>query len=332
MRRQPKKVIDKLIRVVFIAVALCATLAPQLVAAQTFPTKPVRLIVPFAPGGPTDIIARLVAQKLQEVWGQPVIVDYKPGAGTIVGTDFVAKSAPDGYTMGMAISAHMINPSLQSSLPYDTLKDLVGVSEVAEAAFGLFAHPSLQANNIPELIALAKKSPGKITYATPGTGTGTHLAVELFKSVAGIDIVHVPYKGSSPAQQDVISGRVDLLSDVLFAAMPLVKAGKLKVIAVASPQRVSYAREYPTIAETLPEVSAKSIIGIVMPSRTPRELVRRVSADIAKTVKSPDLAERMSQLGMEPIGSTPEEYDALIRSEIEKWAKVVKASGAKASD
>jgi tripartite-type tricarboxylate transporter receptor subunit TctC len=173
---------------------------------------------------------------------------------------------------------------------------------------------------------------GQVAYATPGTGTGTHLAGELLRSVAGIDIVHVPYRGSSPAQQVVIAGRVPLLFDVVYSAMPLVKAGKLKVIAVASPTRVSYAREYPTIAETFPEVSATSVIGIIMPSATPSDIIRRVSADVAKTLKSPDLAERMSQLGMEPVGSTPDEYNALIRAEIEKWGKVVKLSGAKASD
>ena len=249
-----------LVRTMLVAIATSGSLATNAAMAQAYPAKPVRLIVPFAPGGPTDIIARLVAQKLHETWGQPVIVDYKPGAGTVVGTDYVAKSAPDGYTMGMAISAHMINPSLRQSLPYDTLKDLVGVTQVAAAPFALFANPSMPANTIAEVVALAKKNPGQVAYATPGTGTGTHLAGELLRSVAGIDIVHVPYKGSSPAQQDVIAGRVPLLFDVMYSAMPLVKAGKLKVIAVASPTRVSYAREYPTIAEAFPEVSATSVV------------------------------------------------------------------------
>ena len=320
------------LRVARCCTALGLAVLAAAVQAQSYPVKPVRLVVPFAPGGPTDIIARLVAQKMTDIWGQQMVVEYKAGAGTVLGTDFVAKSPADGYTLGMAISAHMINPSLQSKLPYDTLRDLVGVTQLCVTHFGVFAHPSVDANTIPELIALAKRQPGKLTYGTPGTGTGTHLAAELLKSVAGIDIVHVPYKGSAPAQQDVMGGRVPLLFDVLYSVMPHIKAGKLKALAVASPQRVWYARELPTIAESYPEVSALSIIGIIAPAGVPRDVLAKVSADIGRAVKSSDLTERMLGFGMEPVGSTPEAYDALIRTEIDKWAKVVKTSGAKASD
>jgi tripartite-type tricarboxylate transporter receptor subunit TctC len=306
-----------------------AALLPLSAIAQTYPAKPVRLMVPFPPGGATDIIGRLVAAKMQEVWVQPVVVENKPGAGTVVGTDYVAKSAPDGHTLGMVVTAFVINPSLRKDLPYDTLEDLAPVTHVSVQHLVMAAHPSLAANSIAELIALAKRNPGKLAYATPGSGTAMHLSVELLKTTAGIDLVHVPYKGGTPAQQDVLAGHVPILMDVLYAVTPLIKSGKIKVLALLSPQRAPESPEYPVVAEAVPGVSALSIVGIVAPGATPRDLVRRISADIARAVKSSDLTERMKQQGMEPVGSTPEQFDALIRSEIDKWAKVVKLSGAK---
>jgi tripartite-type tricarboxylate transporter receptor subunit TctC len=316
----------KLVRALALA---CAAALPGAALAQTFPAKPVRLVVPFPPGGATDIIARLLGQKLQEIWGQATIIEYKPGGGTVVGTDFVAKSPPDGYTMGIVITAHVINPGLRSDLPYDTLKDLSGVSMVAVQQIALVATPGLEANTVPELIALAKKNPGKLSYATPGTGTAMHLAGELLKSQAGIDIVHVPYKGGAPAYPDVISGRVALQIDPLSASMPNIKGGKVKLLATTGPQRAPTVPDVPTVAETLPGFSVLSISGVVVPSATPREIVRKASADINRALASPDLAERMAQQGMEPSGNTPEQFDAFIRAEIEKWSTVVKASGAK---
>jgi tripartite-type tricarboxylate transporter receptor subunit TctC len=295
--------------------------------AQAFPVKPVRLIVPFPPGGATDIIGRLVAGKMQEVWGQSVLVENRPGAGTVVGTDLVAKSAPDGHTLGMVVTAHVINPSLRQNMPFDTLKDLAAVTQVSVQHLVMAAHPSLEANSVAELIALAKKHPGKLSYATPGSGTAMHLSVELLKTQAGIDIVHVPYKGGAPAQQDVMGGRVPILLDVLYAAQPIINSGRLKVIALLSPQSVS---GYPVVADTVPGVSALSIVGIVASSGVQKELIQKISGDLAKAIKSSDLTERMTQLGMEPVGSTPEQFDALIRVEMEKWARVVKLSGAKA--
>ncbi|MGH8740614.1 MAG: tripartite tricarboxylate transporter substrate binding protein, partial [Burkholderiales bacterium] len=293
-----------------------------------FPEKAVRLIVPFPPGGATDIIGRLVAAKMQAVWGQSVIVENRPGAGTVVGTDLVAKSAPDGHMLGMVVTAHVINPSLRHNLPYDTLKDLASVSHVSVQHLVIATHPSVEARNMAELIALAKKHPGKLSYATPGSGTAMHLSVELLKTQAGIDIVHVPYKGGAPAQQDVMGGRVPILLDVLYAVQPLINSGKIKPIALLSPQRIS-SSSIPVVAETVPGVSALSIVGIVAAGGTPRDLVQKISADLSRAIKSSDLTERMTQLGMEPVGSTPEQFDAMIRAEIDKWARVVKASGAK---
>ena len=306
-----------------------AALLPLAAAAQSFPTRAVRLMVPFPPGGATDIIGRMVAAKMQDVWGQPVVVENKPGAGTVVGTDYVAKSAPDGYTLGMVVTAYVINPSLRSDLPYNTLKDLSGVTQVSVQHLVMAANPSFPANNIPELIALAKKEPGKLAYATPGSGTAMHLSVEMLKTSSGIDLVHVPYKGGAPAQQDVVAGRVPILMDVLYAVQPLIKSGRIKVLALLSPQRAPESPDYPVVSESVPGVSALSLVGIVAPSATPRDLVNRIGADIARAVKSSDLTERMKQQGMEPIGSTPDQFDALIRTEIDKWAKVVKLSGAK---
>jgi tripartite-type tricarboxylate transporter receptor subunit TctC len=319
----------KTLQCLALAAAALGLSAPVQTAAQTYPTKPVRLVVPFPPGGATDIIARLLGAKMQELWGQAVVIETKPGAGTVVGTDYVAKSAPDGHTLGMVVTAHVINPSLRKDMPYDTLKDLAGVTQVSVQHLVMAAHPSLPANNISELVALAKKEPGKLSYATPGSGTAMHLSVELLKTTAGIDIVHVPYKGGAPAQQDVMSGRVPILMDVLYAAQPLIKSGKIKVLALLSPKRAPESPDYPLVSESVPGVSALSIVGVVAPAATPRDLVRNISADISRAVKSTDLTDRMKQQGMEPVGSTPEEFDALVRSEIEKWAKVVKASGAR---
>lgn len=298
--------------------------------AHAFPTKPVRLIVPFPPGGATDIIGRLVAGKMQEVWGQPVLVENRPGAGTVVGTDLVAKSAPDGHTLGMVVTAHVINPSLRQNMPYDTLKDLAAVTQVSVQHLVIAAHPAVEANNIAELIALARKNPGKLSYATPGSGTAMHLSVELLKSQAGIDLVHVPYKGGAPAQQDVMGGRVPILLDVLYAVQPLINSGKIKVIALLSPTRPASAKDYGLVTEVVPGVSALSIVGLVAAGGTPRDLVQRISAEVSQAIKSSELTQRMTQLGMEPVGSTPGQFDALIRAEIEKWSRVVKVSGAKA--
>lgn len=313
------------------AATLPAVLMSHGASAQTaWPARPVKLLVPFGPGGATDIIARLLAQKLQDLWSQSVVLEYKPGAGTVLGTDFTAKSAPDGYTLGMVITAHMINPSLRASMPFDTLKDLSGVSLVAVSHIMLSATPSLEANNMRELIALAKRS--KLTYATPGTGTSMHLAGELIKSLAGFDMTHVPYKGGAAAYPDVIAGRVSLILDPMFSSMPHVKAGRMKPIAITSAARAAGNPEIGTVAEALPGFDVKSISGVVVPSATPREIVRKISADIGRALAQPDVRARMADVGMEPNATAPEAFDAFIKSEIERWAPVVKASGAAATD
>jgi tripartite-type tricarboxylate transporter receptor subunit TctC len=295
--------------------------------AQAYPGGPVRLIVPNAPGGSIDILARLLAQHLQPIWGQSVVVDYKPGAGTALGTDVVAKSAPDGLTLGMVVTAHVINPSMRK-LAFDTVRDLSGISLTAVSHVAIVATPSFEANTIPELIALARKQPGKIAYASPGSGSAMHLAGELLASQAGLQLVHVPYKGNGPAYIDVIAGRVPLLIDPLFASMAHLKAGRLKPIAIASPARAAIAPDIPTIAETLPGFNVQSVNGIVVPSGTPRELVQRINTDLLKVLALPEVRARMAEYGLEVIGSTPEQFDAFVRTEIDKWAKVVKASGA----
>ena len=312
--------------------AAAVMLAPNFVAAQAveaWPDKPVKLIVPFPSGGPTDTVARIISAGLQTLWKQPVVVDYKPGAGTTLGTNIVAKSPADGYTLGMAITALTINPSLQANLPYDTKKDLVGVSQVAQAHFGLFAHPSQPFNNMQELIAYAKKNPNALSYATPGTGTGTHLAGEMLANMAGIRLLHIPYKGSAPAQQDMIGGRVPLLFDVLFSSMPFVKDNRMKVIALSSPKRAVSNPEIPLIAEAVPGFSAVSAIGIIGPAGMPPALLQKISADIGLVVRSAEVVARMQQLGMEPVGSTSDQYNAQIRQDVDKWAAIVKSAGIK---
>jgi tripartite-type tricarboxylate transporter receptor subunit TctC len=296
---------------------------------DAWPDKPVKLIVPFTAGGPTDTVARLLATQLQATWKQPVVVDYKPGAGTVLGTALVAKAPADGYTLGMAISALTINPSLQANLPYDTRKDIVGVSQVAQAHFGLFAHPSLPVNTVPELIAYAKKNPDALSFATPGAGTGTHLAGEMLAHMAGIHMVHVPYKGSAPAQQDVIGGRVPLLFDILYSSMPFVKDKRLKVIALSSPKHAVSNPEIPLIADTVPGFSAMSSIGVIAPAGLPPALLQKISADIAQAVRSAEMGARMAQLGLEPVGSSAEQYNLQIRQEIDKWAGIVKTANIK---
>ncbi|MBM3538112.1 MAG: tripartite tricarboxylate transporter substrate binding protein [Alphaproteobacteria bacterium] len=321
---------NRLARAALAALTLGLALPAADAVAQAYPIKPVRMIVPFPPGGATDIIARLVSDRLTEMWGQTVLVDYKPGAGTIVGTEVVAKAPPDGYTMGMVITAHVLNPSLRKEMPYDTLKDLAGVSLVAVSHIVITATNSLPANNIRELIAYAKANPGKLNYASPGTGTAMHLAGELLNTMGGIQIVHVPYRGGAAAYPDVISGRIELQIDPMQASMQNIDAKQVKALAITSLQRAPNAPSIPTVAETLPGFNVLSLSGLVVPAATPRDIVRKIHADVRKALENSELKTRMGGLGMDPAASdTPEEFDRFIRSEIAKWADVVKSSGMK---
>ncbi|HSI60079.1 MAG TPA: tripartite tricarboxylate transporter substrate binding protein [Ideonella sp.] len=312
------------------ALAATAATAALPARAQAFPSKPITLVVPNAPGGAIDILARLLEAKLKDAWGQPINVVYKAGANTTLGTDFVAKSAPDGHTMCLVVTSHVINPSLRKTMPYDTLKDLSGVSLLATSPIVISATPSLPANNLKELIALAKKEPGKLTYASPGSGSSMHLAGELLKTTADIDMLHAPYKGSGPAYTDVFAGRVEVMFDPLFSSMPHIKSGRMKALAVISPKRSAIAPDVPAAVETLPGYVVESVFGLVVPSGVPKATIAKISTDINAVLKSPETHARMADIGLVPKGSTPAEFDSFIRTEIEKWAKVVKISGATA--
>ncbi len=310
--------------------ALSLMFAGDAVQAQNFPIRPVRLVVPFPAGGPTDLLARTVGQKLTGMWNQTVVIENKPGAASMIGVDAAAKADPDGYTLAMAPSAMVVNPSLYRKVPYDTLKYLAGVTQLVSAPLFLVANPELKANSVAELIAFAGANPGKVTYASPGSGTTAHLAMELLKTRTGIGMVHVPYKGSQPAQIDLLSGRVQVMFDVLPTHLAHIKAGKLKVLAVGESKRVSLLPGAPAVAETVPGFDVSAFFGVVAPSATPRDLIHRLGADFATALNTAEVKDKLAGLGMVAVGSTPEQFDAFIRSEIVKWAEVVKAAGAKA--
>jgi tripartite-type tricarboxylate transporter receptor subunit TctC len=298
--------------------------------AQTYPDKPIRLVVPFPAGGTTDILARAVGQKLGEHLGQQVVVDNKPGAGGNIGSDIVAKSAPDGYTLVMGtVGTHAINASLYKKMPYDHIKDFVPVSLVALVPNILVVHPSVPANSVKELIAYAKANPGKLNFASSGNGTSIHLSGELFKTTAGVEMTHVPYKGSAPAVTDLLGGQVQLMFDNMPSALPHVKAGKLKALGVTTAKRFPAAPDIPTIAEAgVPGYEASSWFGVLAPAGTPKEIVNKLSSEIAKILQTPEIKERLLSQGAEPVGNTPDQFAAFIKAETAKWAKVVKESGA----
>ena len=292
-------------------------------AAQDFPKGPVKIIIPFPPGGPTDTVGRLISLKLQEIWGQPVIIDYKPGAGTVIGIDYVAKSQPDGYTFGMVNSSFAVNPILRKTMPYTTAKDLAGVTQLANLQLAIVARPDAPFNTLPELIAYAKKNPGKLTYGTPGAGGTTHLGAELLKREASFDMLHSPFKGSAPAHTELLGGRIDLVMDPLLSVLPYIKAGRMKMIATMGEKRVAGYAQYPTVAEVLPGFQVNAMLGFVAPSGTPRPIIEKIQADTAKVLAMPDIKKRIEELGMEIVASRPEQFDAYIQSETKKWARVI---------
>jgi len=313
------------------ALALAGLWMAAPVSAQPYPSKPIRVIVAFAPGGIADFAARSVSQRLSESLGVPVVVENRPGAGGITGAEVVAKSPPDGYTLLVTSISHTINPSVRKNLPFDAVRDFAPVTLITDAPNFLVVHPSLPVKSVKELIALARARPGQITYASSGTGTSTHLSGELFKSLARIDIVHVPYKGGGPAVIDLVGGHVQMMFSTLPSVLQQVRAGKLRGLAVTGARRFPAAQEFPTMIEAGVagfEVSGWS--GMFAPAGAPREAVSRLAAEIGKILRAPELKERFFVQGAEPVGNTPEEFAAFVSSEIAKWKKVVEASGMQA--
>jgi tripartite-type tricarboxylate transporter receptor subunit TctC len=297
-------------------------------SAQTFPSKPVTLIVPNAPGGAIDILARSLQQHLQTAWGQTVLVEYKPGAGTVVGTDFVAKAPADGHTLCLVATPHVINPAIRQ-MPFDTTRDLSGITILGISNVLLSATPSLPVSTLPELIDLVKKNPGKYAYASPGSGSSMHFAVELLKQRTGMDLLHVPFKGSGPAYPEVMSGRIALLIDPLFSSLPHLKAGRLKPIAVTASRRSPLAPDIATMAETLPGFNVQSMFGMVVASATPRPVVQKIYNDVVQVMRRPEVTARLAELGLEPNPIAPEQFDTLIKTDIERWTQLVKTANLK---
>jgi tripartite-type tricarboxylate transporter receptor subunit TctC len=300
-------------------------------AAQAWPSKPIKWIVPFAPGGTTDILARTVSEKLSPALGVPVVVDNKPGAGGGVGAELVARAAPDGYTIiGGTISTHAINASLYKDLPYDPVKDFVPITMIARVPNMLVLNPGVPAKDVKELIVLLKANPGKYTFASSGNGTSQHLSGELFKTMAGVDMQHIPYKGSPPALQDVVGGQVTMTFDNITTAWPLAKAGKLKALAVTTAKRSDIAPDVPTLAESgLPGFEVGSWQGVFAPAGTPPAIVKRLNAEIVKILAMPDVREKLGALGAEIVADSPEDFAVIVKAEVAKWSDVVKKSGAK---
>ena len=308
-----------------------ALLIASAVWAQDYPTRPVRMVAPFAPGGATDVLARIVSQKLYERWGQTVIVDNRPGAGGNIGAELAARSAPDGYTLVVAGAPHAINMTLYSKLSYDLVKDLVGVNRIASYPSAIVVHPSLPAKTIKELIALARKRPGELNFGSAGPGSPNRLAIELFMIMAKIKMVHIPYKGGSGQMVgDLLAGQVQLASIGLPPSMAYINAGKMRAIAVTGMSRSPLLPNVPTVNEAgLPGFDVTSWYGMFAPAALPKNLVAKINGDIAAILDTPDMKQRLEKLGADPGPMSPEDFGKFVRAEVEKWAKVVKESGAK---
>ena len=325
------KLTHSLFRVAMASLALLFVLAPIGVGAQSFPSKPVKIIVPSTPGDGSDILARAIAQKLTERWGQPVLVENRPGAGGVVGTEAAARSPADGYTVIMGnAGSHAINQALYPKLSYDVVRDFAPITLVASAPNVFVVHPAVPARTVAEFIALAKKEPGKYSFASGGNGSSAHLNGEMLKSLAGIDMTHVPYKGSSPAITDVISGQVQLMIGNLPPILPHIKSGKVRALGVTTTTRFAATPEVPPVSETVAGYESLAWFGLFAPVGTPKELLAKWHADSVAVLALPDIRERVAQLGFDVVGNTPEAYAALIRNDIAKWQRVVKASGARA--
>jgi tripartite-type tricarboxylate transporter receptor subunit TctC len=310
-----------------LALALCATLA----FGQSYPTKPVKIVVPFTPGSATDILGRTVGQKLQEMWGQPVVIENRPGAGGTIGANVVAHAPPDGYTLLVHSAAQAVNPYIYTSLPYDTMKDFVEVATLGGQPNVLVVAPASGYKTVADLIAGAKKAPGALNFGSAGTGSGTHINGEKFKLAAGIDVVHIPYKGTPEALTDTMTGRVTYFFSPISAALPNIREGKLVALAVSTAKRSSALPNVPTIAESgLAGFDYNLWIGMYAPAGTPNDIVDKINADVARAVATPEVKERLAALGAEPMHMTPAEFHKFMASEMDASAKVVKAAGIKA--
>jgi tripartite-type tricarboxylate transporter receptor subunit TctC len=318
-----------LLSVVVITSASAQT--PSAGSAQAYPNRPVRIVLPYTPGGPADIVLRIVGQKLSEGLAQPIVIDNRGGASGMIGSELVAKALPDGYTLLFGtIQTHGVNASLFNKMPYHPINDFTPVAAVTTFPFLLTVHPSLPATSVKELIALAKSQPGRLNYSSAGSGTGTHLAGELLKSMAQIDLVHIPYKGGGDALTDVVAGRVQLTFTGVPPGLPFVKAGKLKALAVTGAKRLRDLPDVPTVAETLPGFEVSSWNGLFAPKGTPEAVVARLNAEVGRILRLEDVKERLAGLGADPFIESPAAFARYVRDENVKWAKVVKAAGIKA--
>ena len=313
-----------------LAVALLVSAGAALAHAQPYPSKPIRLIVPYSPGAGTDAISRILAQKLSDSLGQQMIVDNRPGAGGTIGTEIVAHSAPDGYTLLFAPTSHAINPNLYTKLPFDTQKDFVPISVVASLPVVLAVEASVPARNVAELVALAKSRPGQLTMASSGNGSVFHLTGEMFKGAAGVNILHVPFKGGAPAVTALIAGQVSMAFETSVTLVPHIKSGKLRPLAVASARRISILPEVPTLAEAgYPGILSENWYGLYAPAGTPKEAVARLYTELERAIHSPDVRDKLAQQGAEIRENTPEQTAAFLNAEMAKWARVIRDSGAK---
>lgn len=312
-----------------VLVAIGTVLASEATAGEPgYPNKPVRWVVPYAAGGPTDLVARLVGQKLAERWGQQIVVDIRPGANSIIGSEIVARAAPDGYTLLVALPAFAINPSVYRKLPYHTESDFKPVIQIASAPYLVLANPALPARSIRELVALAKARPGQLSFGSGGTASPAHLAMELLSLQARVRMEHVPYKGGAPALTDLMTGEIQALINPALSAMPFVKAGRLRILAVTSAKRSSLLPEVPTVAESgLPSYEVTTWYGLFAPGKTPAPVVQKVNADVAQVLRDPGIRKRLGELDAAPVASSPEEFSGFVREEIAKWGGVVRKAG-----
>lgn len=316
-----------MLRDCFVAALLAMTASA--VIAQTYPSRPIRIIVPTAPGGAPDVVARYLAPRLTEALGQPIVVENRAGANAMIGADVVAKSAPDGYTWLFGTGQNTVNPSIRKKVPHDIVEDFAPVSLVFHASYLLTVHPAVPAKSVKDLIALARAQPDKLNFGSGGTGSAAHLSAELFKMTTGVKMVHVPYKGVGLALGDLLGGQIDLMFPAIASAVPYHRSGRLRGLAVTSPRRHPSAPELPTMADTIPQFESRSWIGVLMPAGTPKEIVARVNGAIVKIVNTPDVRQALITQGTDPETNTPEAFAKFIRAEVARAARVVKAAGIK---